>query len=402
MGKKVITLICLPFLLCGCDGGSSNSVEPSSTVSSIDSISSITSTEESTSEKSDKEAFTPEIGEVRKWFDHGTSGESRFYNYCPTVFVENNTKNIYYCSNKIEGNVTDYVAYRQGKLVDDKMQYTSTENMQYLLSPTADTWDSRHTCDPSVIKGEFKLGDETYNYLMAYLGCLTSDSTKNEVGLAYAKSPAGPWIKYNNNPLVPYDRDNAAWGTGQPSLVSVDKKGTVCIFYTVGNKTATYGEVREYDLSDLSNPILKRTKKLPLFGLSGDSLINNADFAYDETNKKILMVKGRQPNGKDGKSPNFIADTLDIYYLDDSESKNKFDEAFKGNNAKDWIKLGSINGDLTGFPRNHNSCFVTDEYGSLVEKDRIEVCFSVSEYSDSIWGYLSTYRLYSTSIGIKY
>ena len=396
MKKKVLALICLPFLLCGCNEDSSTMSDGSSTTPSSD------TNPTTTSEEDDKQLFTPKVGEVRKWFDHGVSGETRFYNYCPTVFVENNIKNIYYCSNQIEGNVTDYVAYRQGKLVDGKMEYTSTEDMKYLLSPTKDTWDSRHTCDPSVVKGEFKLGNETYNYLMAYLGCLTSDSTKNEVGIAYAKSPDGPWIKYDNNPLVPYDRENAAWGTGQPSLVSVDKKGTVCVFYTVGNKYATYSEVREYDLSDLSNPILKRTKKLPLYGLVGDSLINNADFAYDEVNKKILMVKGRQPNGKDGMSPNFIADTLDVYYLDDSESKNKFDEVFRGNNAKDWVKLGTINKDLTGFPRNHNSCFVTDGYGSLVESNRIEVCFAVSEYNDSIWGYLSTYRLYSTSIGLKY
>lgn len=393
MKKKVLALICLPFILTSCGEGPSSG-DGSSSISSDDSS-------QGTSEEL-VELFTPKVGEVRKWFDHGKSGESRFYNYCPTVFVENNTKHIYYCSNQIEGNVTDYVAYRRGTLVDNKMVYTSTENMSYLLGPTKDTWDSRHTCDPSVIKGEFKLGDETYSYLMAYLGCLTSDSTKNEVGIAYSKSPNGPWIKYDKNPIVPYDRENAAWGTGQPCLVSVDKKGTVCIFYTVGNKYATYSEVREYDLSDLNNPILKRTKKLPLYGLIGDAVINNADFAYDEENKKILMIKGRLPNGSDGKTPNFIADKLDVYYLDDSESKNKFDEVFKGNNAKDWIKLGTIDSSLTGFPRNHNSCFVTDAYGSLVEQDRIETCFSVSEYSDSIWGYLSTYRLYSTSIELKY
>ena len=393
MKKKVLALICLPFILTSCGEGPSSS-DGSSSISSDDSS--------QTTNEDLVELFTPKVGEVRKWFDHGKSGESRFYNYCPTVFVENNTKHIYYCSNQIEGNVTDYVAYRRGALVDNKMVYTSTENMSYLLGPTKDTWDSRHTCDPSVIKGEFKLGDETYSYLMAYLGCLTSDSTKNEVGIAYSKSPNGPWIKYDKNPIVPYDRENAAWGTGQPSLVSVDKKGTVCIFYTVGNKYATYSEVREYDLSDLNNPILKRTKKLPLYGLIGDAVINNADFAYDEENKKILMIKGRLPNGSDGKTPNFIADKLDVYYLDDSESKNKFDEVFKGNNAKDWIKLGTIDSSLTGFPRNHNSCFVTDAYGSLVEQDRIETCFSVSEYSDSIWGYLSTYRLYSTSIELKY
>lgn len=398
MKKKILALICLSFLLVGCDGSSNGGSSSSSITSSIDGGdgSSITS------EKNEKESFTPKVGEVRKWFDHGTIGEDRFYNYCPTVFVENNIKHIYYCSNKIDGNVTDYVAYREGKLVDDKMVYTSTEDMKYVLGPTKDTWDSRHTCDPSVTKGEFKYGQETYTYMMAYLGCLTSDNSRNEVGIAFSKSPVGPWIKYDKNPLVPYDRELAAWGTGQPSILSVDNKGTVVIFYSVGNKTATYTEVREYDLSDLANPILKRTKKLSTYGIVGDLLINNADLAYDNESKKILMIKGRQPYGKDGKTPNFIDDTLDVYAMDDSQSSSKFDEVFKGNNANDWVKIGSINEDLTSFPRNHNACFVTDEFGGLVENDRIEVCFTRSDYSDSTWGYLSTYRLYSTSIELTY
>ena len=34
-------------------------------------------------------SFVPEVGEVRKLFDHGVDGESNFYNYCPSVFIEN-------------------------------------------------------------------------------------------------------------------------------------------------------------------------------------------------------------------------------------------------------------------------------------------------------------------------
>ena len=82
-----------------------------------------------------------------------------------------------------------------------------------MLSPTPETWDRTHTCDPTVIKGEFKYNGETYNYLMAYLGCVPLNCKLNETGLAVAKDYNGPWIKCNGmkddgvtpiNPIVPY------------------------------------------------------------------------------------------------------------------------------------------------------------------------------------------------------
>lgn len=398
MNKKYLSLICLAFLV-GCNNVDSSKTD-GSTSSSTDSGSSTEISEKTTQEEF---LFTPKVGEVRKWFDHGTLGENKFYNYCPSVFVENNIKHVYYCTNKDEGNVTDYVGYREGTYSENGFTFTSTENISYLLSPTKNTWDSRHTCDPSVVKGVFKLNGETYNYLMAYLGCVTSDNSLNEVGIAVSKTADGPFIKVDDvNPLVPYDESTAAWGTGQPSLVSIDNAGKVAIFYSVGNKTATYTEVREYDLSDLSSPSLVRTKKVSTYGLN-DTVLCNADFAYDNVNKRILMVKGRQPFGKDGKTPSFIADTLDVYAMDDSSSTNKLDEIFKGNNAVDWVKIGSIDKSLTGFDRNHNAGFVTDPYGSTIESDRIEVAFTRSDIgSSSDWSYLSTYRIYSTSIALTY
>lgn len=43
--------------------------------------------------------------------------------------------------------------------------------------------------------GEFAYEGETYGYLMAFLGCARTDCQVNEVGLAVAKTPEGPWKK---------------------------------------------------------------------------------------------------------------------------------------------------------------------------------------------------------------
>ena len=101
--------------------------------------------------------FLPNVGETKLLFRHskketvGDDGEDYFYNYCPSIKIENNVEHVYYCTNKTWGNVTDHIGYRSAEIKNGKVQY-SDESL--VLSPTADTWDQTHTCDPTVIKGE--------------------------------------------------------------------------------------------------------------------------------------------------------------------------------------------------------------------------------------------------------
>ena len=394
-GQYLFMLI--PLLLCGCSNSDNSSTDDSN----------------STIVEGNQE-FTPLEGEVRQWFEHGITGEDRYYNYCPSTFVEDGVKHIYYCSNKVFGNVTDFIAYREGKYVNKEMVYTPTEEIKFLLSPTKGTWDGRHTCDPSVIKGEFKYDDVKYTYLMAYLGCVTSDNTRNETGLAVSNSPTGPWIKCDKiNPILKVADDNNKWGNGQTELVSVDKKGRVIMFNSFSSPKLGGEQCWEYDLSDLNNPVLIRGKDhmntngtanvVKEDGEKVNEGISNVGVAYDEVNKKILLAKGRLPFAQDGQYPNYIASKIDLFYLDDSENENKFDELFKSKaEAKDWVFIGTIDEKLTGFKRNHNNGLVRDPFGGLVEKDRIEVAFTRSDLSESDWGYWSTYRIYSTAFKLPY
>ena len=399
-GRKILSIIGIALLITSCNNknSSSNSGNPSSS-----------------SSQSDKPTeLVPHVGEVRKLFDHGVDGENFFYNYCPTIFNEGHKQYIYYCSNQKEHNVTDYIAYREGTIKDN--QETTTEISYVLEHSSLGIWDSRHTCDPSVIKGEFKFHGETYNYMMAYLGCSSSNVTLNETGIAVSKTPEGPWVKCNFkldgetkiNPIVPYtdfDVNPDNWGTGQPSLVSVDKKGRVLLFTTIGASNGTFTNIREYDFSNIDEYVLIRErKKITTEGIrafrTGGDLINNADFSYDETNRRILMVKGRQPFGLDNKSPSIVADTLDVYYIDDTEGTNIGDVLFAGNNTDmQWRLIGSIDQSVTGFLRNHNACLITDEYGHHINNGRVGVGFSKSdEGQGSDWSFLCTYRIYATAL----
>lgn len=450
--RNKVTYLLLPItaiLLSSCvDGGGSSSLQPSYSstssvtssissevisssggVSSIESstssgsiISSSSSGSSSSSSSEIKEvSFVPDVGEVRLLFEHGIPGEDRFYNYCPTIFVdENNQEHVYYCTNEIDGNVTDNIGYRKGIIRNNNISYS---NESLVISPTPSTWDQRHACDPSVCKGEFKYNGETYYYLMAYLGCIPSDCTLNETGIAVAKSPEGPWIKCNGktndgrniNPIVPCSDfpsiKNNNWGTGQPSLVSVDNKGKVLLFTTIGASDGTFTNLREYDFSDINNfQLIREKRSIKNEGIVGSgtnaNFINNADFAYDIANRKFLMIKGRQFFGKkDNKQPDYIADTLDVYYLDDTEWPDaEIGEVFfKGNaSIKQWKLIGSINQDLTGFLRNHNSCIISDPYGHVDTTNAVvPVAFTRSDEGDNTWAFLSTYRIYATSLSLS-
>ena len=399
MHKRIIPVILMSFLLTGCAFNNDNPTTGGNNPP-VEEV---------------KETFIPKVGEVKMLFDDGTIGETNKYNYCPSYFIEDNIAHVYYCTNKEERNVTDYVGYRKGEVVNNKVKYS--DNSQYVLTHgEMGSWDSRHACDPSVVKGEFKYHGEEYNYLMAYLGCVPSDCTQNETGIAVSKTPDGPWIKCDFkedgvtkiNPIVPFSDfscNETSWGTGQPSLVSVDKKGRVLLFTTVGATNGTFTNLREYDFSDIDNyKLLRERVSINIDGIRGStgsaSFINNADFGYDEVNKRIIMSKPRQFFGTDGKSPNFIADTIDVYYIDDTEGSEIGDVLFAGKNTtKIWKLIGSVNESLTGFLRNHNTGLVTDEYKRIDSSSPLGVLFTRGdEDRGGQWSYLSTYRLYITAL----
>lgn len=319
MKKRLFFIALLTLALSGCGNMNNSSNLTSSTSSSSSSTSSSTS---STSSSSSSSSISVDLTNYQL-FEHN-KGEDKtmeyFYNYCPTIFEEDGVRHIYYCANKKHGNVTDYVAYRKG--VKDETGRFIYSDIQYVLEPTENSWDSRHVCDPSVVKGEFTYNQENYNYLMAYLGCVTSDNTSNEVGLAVSKSPEGPWIKVGDGPFCDYElNDNSGfqWGYGQPSLVSVDRKSEILLFYTVGDGKSTYEVVERWNLKDLNNPQMvsdgsKRVITRGLKNLNGlQDYISNADYAYDPTSGRIYMIKDDHPS-PDGAN---VSSSATIYYLEE-------------------------------------------------------------------------------------
>lgn len=340
-------------------------------------------------------------------FEEDVLKDGYFYNYCPSILQDGDTRYLYYCANEQPNVVVDCIAFRKGIKINDAWYYGPKS---YVVTPTLNTWDHEHDCDPAVIKGEFTYNEEKYSYLMAFLGCARTDCQINEVGLAVAKNPEGPWLKCDDiNPFIHYNYDEARpaafqWGYGQPSLVNVDQKGTVLLTYTCGPGGDDYVELGRWDLSNLNEPINEFKSRIPIKGITqfNSSLpapcITNADFAYDFDKKRLYMLCDALPLDT-ANTPDFITQALYVGYMQDLNGEtNKPGDIINNYDGRNWKKVGFIDPTLTGYARNHNGCIIKNMYGGLLSSEELPLGYSVC-YDINLGARLNlfSYRLRTTS-----
>ena len=309
------------------------------------------------------------------------------YNYCPSVLEEaDGTRYLYYCTNRESYKIIDYIGCRRGTRNADGSYTYGAETV--VLAPTAGAWDAHHTCDPSVVRGDFTYKGQSYRYLMAYLGCTSYDNQDNEIGFAVANDPMGPFVKIADTPTIPYVREGDAWqwGVGQASLVSRDKGSRVYVFYTEGTATRTHEFVDEWDFADLENPVRLSHTDLATTGLTtrtgGGDYIGNADFAYDESSNSFYMATDSHPYPSD--EPNYITEYFRVaYFAGDDVTRVR------------WNELEHIGPAETGFARNHNVGLVRDAYGWLPGGNSLTVYYTgAGKGANALW----TYRLHAYTI----
>ena len=309
------------------------------------------------------------------------------YNYCPSVLEEaDGTRYLYYCTNRDSYKIIDYIGCRRGTRNADGSYTYGAETV--VLAPTAGAWDAHHTCDPSVVRGDFTYKGQSYRYLMAYLGCTSYDNQDNEIGFAVANDPMGPFVKIADTPTIPYVREGDAWqwGVGQASLVSRDKGSRVYVFYTEGTATRTHEFVDEWDFADLENPVRLSHTDLATTGLTtrtgGGDYIGNADFAYDADSNSFYMATDSHPYPSD--EPNYITEYFRVaYFAGDDVTRVR------------WNELEHIGPAETGFARNHNVGLVRDAYGWLPGGNSLTVYYTgAGKGANALW----TYRLHAYTL----
>lgn len=320
------------------------------------------------------------FGEPKKVFGFSSHAQ---YSYCPTIMDNGDgTCHIWFCGNPTNYKFVDNVFHIHAQ---DGVSYTSATSV---LQPTAGTWDSYHCCDPSVIKGEFKMDGKSYTYAMFYLGIDTPDCLGNEVGVAFSNDPdATTWDKYPHALIdFPGEEHSKFWGVGQPSAISLDKKGKVLLTYSRGYSGGTSILYREIDMSNMSSIKMGDLKTVPM--ARGVACMRNADFAVDVENNKILtVIEGPASETY----PTFISSFVTVHVAD-------YDAFLAG--TCQWTSLGTIGKGLSGFARNHNAGIRRDAYGYIPNYKDFTVYFTVSKATPDVspsncaeW----TYNIYSTN-----
>lgn len=303
---------------------------------------------------------------------------SGIYNYAASVISSGGTEHVFYCSNRKSTVVTDYICYRQCTMQSDGTYVYSDK--QTVLKPTSGTWDGTHVCDPSVIQGSFSYNGSSYCYLMAYLGCNTTNSQENKIGLAVSNSLSGGWTKIAANPIIsiPYDTAHAdafQWGVGQPSILSIDGGGNVLICYTQGTWNLTSQIASVWNLSDLNNPVCLGSATVSNNG-TGD-FISNADFAY--SSGTLFLICDKHPFSA-GTLSN-VSDVSAVYSTSISNlgDPNQFASCT-------WSPVATIG----IYSKNHNAAFFRDGYGNLASRNVLYTkADQLGTFADSLW----TYRL---------
>lgn len=322
-------------------------------------------------------------------------GQEGVYNYCPSVMVSNGSTGVFYCSNTDSYSVRDSIYYTDCREINGSWYYSGKKRV---LTSTSGSWDSQHVCDPSVIKGNFIYGGVQYQYLMAYLGCSSTDNQRNSIGLAFSNSLDSGWVKADSlNPIIrySYDENHAGsfqWGAGQPSLVSLDNNGKVALFYTEGTWNLTSEKVQVWDFINMDSPTLLYSGSVSNVGTvnqnGSQDFISNADFAW--SGNTLYMVCDTHPFG--GSVLDCVPTVSRVYAA--TISKEAVEAG--GMESVTWSLVGEVSSSVTGRDKNHNCGVSRDSYSNTA--GGLAVFYTgaseLGNFADSLW----SYRIYKMNL----
>ena len=343
-------------LLASCGGKS----DTTSTDTITDSITD-TNTDTNTDSDTDPEPLPKEK------VAHGTGALFTEYegysSFDAKVIEEDDARYVVYMSNETQEVDVNSIYVRKGTKVDGKWVY---EQKTLALKASESGWDKKITA-PSVVKGVFRLGSETYNYLMAYqANDNNSDDNCYSIGLAYAKDMLGEWTKVEK-PLLEC-KDTSIYGYGSPELISCNENGVVGITYTWGEATLTCTSFQQFDATDLSkivvNPGYVQIASKGLIDGQATPIFANAGFAFKYNNPTIYTVRDIYPlsSVEPGHSNKIEVSKAPFEILETAENSWTSVKTITGSDTIDENDESSL-----GWDELYSASFVTNAYGYIAQ-----------------------------------
>lgn len=309
------------------------------------------------------------------------------------LIQDGETRYLLYTTNMTAGEDDNAFAVMTGELNDDE-EWVYGEGKVVLSAGAEDAWD-RYLLSASIVKGEFAMGGETYNWLLAYAATDLATGTAAQIGLAVSKTVDGEYTRVGA-PVITYDKD--AYGATMagcyaPSAINYNKQSGIRIFYTYADKYGHFSFFWDADLSDLENVDGQGAMGVNDGDLhSGDAVLMfpNSDMAYDATEGLFVAVKDYSPSA--ATAPSF-AERIELCWIDE-------DELYTTDPGYGWLSLGfwdtfDLELDLE-YERAYSACIVSDAYGHMMYfNNSVEIVYNTCMTKATTENYMYTQILVS-------
>lgn len=312
------------------------------------------------------------------------------YSYAPSAVLANGNTYYYTCHNAVDSQIKDHIYFTQVNTPGAPPQQDYS-----LFTGSGSGWDGNHTCDPSVVAGNFGYNGTQYGYAMFYLGTDLGNS-HNQIGVAFANALGGPWVRYPQ-PIVTSDLPNTSqWGVGQPTATTVDAAtGRVLLFYgqdanvtdgsTAGrsayDRNLLTAYRRDITLGNMNAPLIGPAVEITNAGLTGtdgaQDRLHNFDVAYDPTRDRFYVARERYPFPWD-----------DPWYISTEVEIDSIPASSIWNGGGTWQQEALITPSMTGFARNHNPGILRTIYGTLPDSSNLTTVFTRGDaVPANLWSY---------------
>lgn len=298
------------------------------------------------------------------------------YDYAPSVINEGSLQKYWWCgygpapAHPGRPNFADTIYYRA---YDGSTGTWSA--IQQVLTPTSGTWDAKHTCDPSVVKGNFAYNGANYAYAMYYTA--TDTDTNNRVGVAFSNNGT-TWVKRPTPVIFPRNATQAqtSYGAGQSATYNGNGAAGIWMFHTDTTGNALDGNgisqtriLLRYasDGINFGAPTLVSAAGLPI------TYMSNSDFAFDNTVSPARWYAAIPMLGRAGDRETY---RIGLYRMPNSDIMN---------GTGTWELVANIDSNLTGAYLNHSPGIVRDIYGSVSGLPSVQVVHSRGDNDPNAW-----------------
>lgn len=232
---------------------------------------------------------------------------------------------------------------------------TGWESPRLVFTRSSSGWDSRHVCDPSVIKGSFTFNGVNYSYAMYYTATYDNIGYDSHIGVAFSNDGVN-WVRYGPPIISPHgDATPPTKQYGAGMCTVYNDNGTIIMIYFDSTLGGNY-MVTSTDGINFGN-----RQKVP----HPRSWEHIGDIAYSSSEGKWYICT---KHGNDQE--------IYIYETENSSLMST------------WRHTGGISSLTTGNVKNHNPGFLRDPYGNIyfeANTEYIYVYYGTGSTSPSTW-----------------